>query len=198
MRFFRMALSCFAMALVFAAIVGCGNEKLNALAEKAKAAAAKGAESVKKQVAEKVGDVGTELQETAQLAGRINLTLDSPIETKACYARFVSQGSKRPTVFELRSYRSPDQEEAPSVLFHAQVQAGSVAELSGQVVAGRLFVQPTSEGPTWYSTTSSPVELKITSVTDQEFTAEIVSASLQNTQTGGSISATGTFNAVPQ
>jgi len=177
---------------------GCGNAKLNDLAEQAKAAAAKGAESVKKQVAEQVGNVSTEIQEQAQLAGSIHLTLDSPIETKACYARFIAQGTARPAVFELRSYRSPDKEEAPSVFFHAQVRAASVAEMSGQVVSGRLFVQPTEDGPTWYSAEGSPVELKITNDEENGLTAEIVSASLQNTHSGAATNVTGTFSAVPQ
>ncbi len=180
--------------LVAATLIGCNNAKLQELADKAKDAASKGAETVKKQVSSTTADV----QETLQLAGDIKLTLDTPVETKACYARFIAQGSQRPTVFELRSYNSPDQESAPSVFFHAQVRAASPAELSGQIVSGRLFVQATIDGPTWYSDTGSPAEVKITSVDDKTLTAEIVNATVRNTRSDAAIDATGTFNAVHQ
>jgi len=177
---------------------GCDSAKLRSLADKAKKAASQGTESIKKQVIDQVDSASAEVQETLQMAGKITLTLDSPIETKACYARFIEQGSQRPTVFELRSYSSPDREEFPAVFFHSQIRAKTAAELNGQVVSGRLFVQLVANGPTWYSLAGSPVEIKITSIEDKSLTAEIVSASLQNTQTGASIDVSGSFNAVQQ
>ena len=147
---------------------------------------------------EQVDTASAEVQEALQIAGKITLTLDSPFETKACYARFVQQGSQRPTVFELRSYSSPEREEFHSVFFHSQIRAKTAADLSGQVVSGRLFIQLVANGPTWYSVAGSPVELRITSIEDKSLTAEIVSGSLQNTQTGASIDVTGSFDAVQQ
>ncbi|MDP6467838.1 MAG: hypothetical protein QF918_08870 [Pirellulaceae bacterium] len=196
MKFARFMLSSMLITLVVLAMGGCDNAKLKSLADKARNAATKGTESIKEKVTDQVDSASTEVQETLQMAGEITLTLDSPIETNACYARFVEQGSKRPTVFELRSYSSPDKEEFPAVFFHSQIRATTAAELSGQVVSGRLFVQPVADGPTWYSLASSPVELRITSIEDRLLTAEIVSASLQNTQTGASTDVTGSFNAV--
>jgi len=184
--------------IVLIAMGGCDSAKLQSLADKAKDAASKGTEAIKKQVTEQVGSASAELQESLQLAGKITLTLDSPFETKACYARFIQQGSKRPTVFELRSYSSPEREEFPSVFFHSQIRATTAAELSGQIISGRLFIQLVANGPTWYSVAGSPVELRITSIEDRSLTAEIVSASLQNTQTGASIDVTGSFDAVQQ
>lgn len=180
---------------------GCNNAKVKALANKAKAAATKGAETVQKTVTEEVESAKGEIQEQVQMAGKMSLDfLESPLETKACYARFVDQGSGRPTVFEMRSYRSPDVEEAPSVLFHAQIRANSLDELVGQVVSGRLFVQPAQQGPTYYSATGSPVEVTIKSINKEEKTlqAEILSGKLQNTQTAAALDATGTFDAVLQ
>jgi hypothetical protein len=167
--------------IVLIAMGGCDSAKLRSLADKAKNAASKGSESIKKQVTDQVNSASAEAQETLQMAGKITLTVGSPVETKACYARFVRQGSQRPTVFELRSYSSPEREEFPSVFFHSQIRAASAAELSGQVVSGRLFVQLVANGPTWHSLAGSPVEIKITSIEDKTLTAEIVSASLQDT-----------------
>ena len=162
MKSVRFMFASVLIIFVMLALGGCDNARLKSLADKAKNAAAKGTASIKKQVTDQADAVSTEVQETLQLAGKITLTLDSSIETKGCYARFVEQGSKRPTVFELRSYSSPEKEEFPAVFFHSQIRATTAAELSGQVVSGRLFVQPAADGPTWYSLVGSPVELRIT------------------------------------
>lgn len=198
MKDHRVALASGSILLAVLALAGCNNAKLKAIAAKAQATAAKSAESIQKKATEQISSASTDVQEQLQLAGKINLELDEPLEAKACYARFVSQGSGRPTVFELRSYSSPDKEMPPSVFYHAQIRATSAAELSGQVVSGRLFIQTRPDGPVWYSPTGSPVEVKITSIEEKTLTAEIVSASLQNTQTGASINATGSFHAVQQ
>ena len=198
MKTIHRALASVPLIVVLLALAGCSGDKLKELADKAKNAATQGAENVKKQVTEQVESATTEVQEQLQLAGDIQLTLDAPIEATACYARFIPQGSQRPTIFELRSYSSPDKETPPSIFFHAQIQAASFAELSGQIVSGRLFVQLTADGPTWYSDTGSPVELKIASIDDKLLTAEIVSASLRHTHTDASIDVTGTFHAVQQ
>ena len=137
--------------IVLITIVGCDSAKLKSLADKAKNAASKGTEAIKKQVTEHVDSASAEVQETLQMAGSMTLTLDSPLETKACYARFIQQGSNRPTIFELRSYSTPDREEFPSVFFHSQIRAKSADELSGQIISGRLYVQRVAGGPTWYS-----------------------------------------------
>ena len=198
MKVVRFMLSSIPPLIVLIAMGGCDSSKLQSLADKAKNAASKGAESIKKQVTDQVDSASAEVQETLQMAGKMTLTLNSPIETKACYARFIQQGSQRPTVFELRSYSSPEREEFPSVFFHSQIRAKTAADLSGQVVSGRLFIQLVANGPTWYSVAGSPVELKITSIEDKSLKAEIVSASMQNTQTGASIEVTGSFDAVQQ
>lgn len=198
MRFIRPALTWTPVLLGLLVLASCNNAKLQELADKAKAAAAKGTESVKQQVSEQVGSATADVQESLQLAGDIKLTVDGPIETKACYARLISQGGARPKVFELRSYSSPDKESAPSVFFHAQIQAATFDQLAGQVVSGRLFVQTAADGPTWYSAAGSPVELKITETGDNRLTAEIVSATLQNTLTESGVDARGTFHAIQQ
>ena len=198
MKVVRFMLSSIPPLIVLISMGGCDSAKLKALADKARNAASQGADSIKKQVTEQVDSARAEVQETLQIAGKMTLTLNSPIETKACYARFVQQGSQRPTVFELRSYSSPEREEFPSVFFHSQIRAKTAAELSGQVVSGRLFIQLVANGPTWYSVAGSPVELRITSIEDKSLTAEIVSASLHNTQTGASTDVTGSFDAVQQ
>ena len=67
----------------------------------------------------------------------------------------------------------------------------------GQVTSARLFVQPQQNGPTWYSTIGTPVEVKLVSIDEQMLNAEIVGGTLANTATGD-VGVTGTFQAALQ
>lgn len=188
--------------LVFAScalvmVGGCNKGNVTDLVDKVKQTASESTEKVKETVTEQVGNAAGEMQEQLQLAGSIELQLDQPLKTQACYVQFVQQGSGRPNVLQLQSYRSAEDESFPSVLLHAQVSAASAQELVGQIASARLFVQPDRSGPTWYSVVGSPVEVEIVSIDEQTLTAKLVGGSLQNT-VDAETSVTGTFQGVFQ
>ena len=103
-------------------VVGCSSEKLNELANKAKQTVSEQADKITDTVKEKTGAATDAAKEQMALAGSCELSLDAPLNTSACYVSFLPQGSGRPSVLQLRSYRDAGQESFPSVLFQAQVK----------------------------------------------------------------------------
>ena len=106
-----------------------------------------------------------------------------------------ARSSSRPMT-ESRILYSADQESFPSVFLQAQVTAGSLAELTGQVVTARLFVQPQENGPVWFNEESAPIELRIVSIDEKLLTAEVAGGNLRNAQTGVDVPVTGKFSGV--
>jgi hypothetical protein len=186
---------CFPAFLVLLTAGGCNRAEVADLVDKAKQTAADAKNKVTESVSEQVGQAAGEVQEQLQLAGSIELQLDQPLETQACYVHFLRPGSDRSNVLQIQSYRSADQESFPSVFLHAQVSAATVEELAGQVASARLFVQPERNGPVWYSAVGSPVEVKLVSVDEQTLTAEIVAGTLTSTA-DGQIAVTGSFQGI--
>jgi hypothetical protein len=99
-------------------------------------------------------------------------------------------------VLQLQSYSDADRETFPSVFLQAHVQANSIAELIGEPLAARLFVQREAQGPVLFSDVSTPIELKITAVQDQLVSAELTGAALRNTTTGAETPVTGKLTGV--
>ena len=182
------------VALLVPLIVACSKEKLGELADKAKQAVAEGADKVKEQA----GVVTDTAKEQLALAGSCEVALDTPITTTACYFTFLPQGSGRPNVLQVRSYRDIGQESFPSIMLQSQVKAGGPSELVGQTVSAQLFVQTAQDAPVWFCTKGTHVDLKVVSVDDKLLNAEIVSGSVRNSQTGRDQSVTGKFTGIPQ
>jgi hypothetical protein len=182
-----------ALWLSAALAVGC-----NKLMEQAKEAADKAAGEVAK-VTESVSDTATAAKEQLNMAGSMELTVGEPMKTNACYARIVSPGAGRATVLQLQSYGQAGQESFPSVFLQAQVAAATPAELAGQVVKARLFVQRATGGPVLFSENASPIELEVVSIADKILTAKILSGTLRDSATGASVPVSaGTFTGVLQ
>jgi hypothetical protein len=179
------------LLLPFAA---CSKEKLGEFADKAKQAVVEGTEKVKEQA----GAVADTAKEQLALAGSCEITLDSPVATSGCYFTFLPQGSGRPSVLQIRSYRDPAQESFPSVLLQLQVQAGGLTELVGQTRPAQLFVQKAHDTPVWFCPTGGSVDLKIVSLDDKLLHVEIVGGSLRNSETGTDQTVTGKLSGVPQ
>jgi hypothetical protein len=177
-------------------LAACSKEKLGELADKAKQAVAEGADAAR----EKAAAVTDTAKEQLALAGSCELALDSPLTISACYFSLIPQGSERPAVLQLRSYRDagPGQESQPSFLLQSQVKAASVSELVGQTVSGQLFVQRASDAPVWFCAPGDQVDLKVISVDGQQMTLEIAGGSLRNSQTSTNQTVTGKIVAVPR
>lgn len=184
------------LACALVSLGACSKTEVSDLVGKVKQTASEGSDKVKQAVSEQIGDAADNVQEQLNLAGSIELTLDTPVATQACYAQFIRQGSGRPNVLQLQSYRSAENESFPSVFLQAQVQADSANELVGQIVSARLFVQPQTDGPLWYSAIGNPVELKVVSVEESLLTAELAGGSLRSTAGGADVAASGTFSGV--
>lgn len=184
--------------LVILAVIatGCSKEDLTGALDKAKNAVTENAAKAKQAVQGTMADTTQQVQEQLNLAGSIELTADAPIKTDACYVRLLPQGSGRPTVLQLQSYRDAERETFPSIFLQAHVQANSIGELIGEPLAARLFVQREAQGPILFSEVATPIELKIIAVEDKLLTAELSGTALRDTATGAELPVTGKLTGV--
>lgn len=178
------------------ALVGCSKEELSELVNQAKETASEGTAKVKQVVSEKLETQTERVQQQLHLAGRIELEVGAPLQTDACYAALITPGSNRPNVLQLQSYREAERESFPAVFLQAQVSAKTPAELVGQVLRARLFVQPAAPGTVLFSPPETPVDLKVVSVEGKMLSAELVNATLHDAASGASVTGTGRFTAV--
>ena len=176
--------------------VGCSQEDLTGALDKAKDVVADSAAKGKQFVQEKMDETTEQVQEQLNLAGRFELTAGEPLMTDACYVRVIAPGTGRPTILQLQSYRDAERESFPSVFLQAQLQANSLAELVGEPLSARLFIQREPEGPILFSEISTPITLTITSLENQLVSAELTGAALRDTSTGGDIPVTGNLTGV--
>jgi hypothetical protein len=190
-------------ALPVILLTGCGG-KVGDIASSVKEAAQQGMESV----TEKAKDIQQNMtaasqsatdtvKEELKLAGKLELTVDQPVKTSACYASFTHVKAAHAGILQLQSYRDGPQESFPSVVVRAQSSAAAVSELAGQTLAAHLFVQSQPNGPIWF-TQSELVQLKVTSVDRQTIQAEIVSGTLAHSGSGTTQAVAGTFQGVLQ
>lgn len=185
-----------AVLMILGGLAGCSKDDLGKLADKAKGALEDGKEFYEektKSAADSMGDAKAKMQEQLNMAGSIQIKAGGDFNTKACYASLVQQGSGRPAVFQLRSYRDEGSEEFPSIFLQAQVPAASAEELKAAPIEARLFVQEERDGKVLFSAMDKPVQLKITAVDEKSLKAELVSASLFDTARGEAVPATGQF-----
>jgi hypothetical protein len=184
-------LRCWAFVALAACLAGCSKDKLDEIVEQAKQKAGEVSQSVQetaKAAQQSAAQAAQTAQEQAGLAGSVEITLDAPVKTQACYARLVAFRDGRPGMLQLTSHWLTPQEAFPSILIHAQTEAASLSELAGQTLAAQVFVMPQSGGPVWRTAEGETAQLKIVSVDDQSLKAELVGGTL--IQVGGEQSAT--------
>ena len=179
-----------AVGLAGALLVGCDN--LGDLQIR------KAADERAAQVGKQVSDVVEKVQKVVKPTGSLELSLDGPVKTGACYATLILSHSTRPAVLQLTSYENESGETFPSVMIRAEVVAAAPADLRGQSVVAQLFAQTTKDGPIRHTERGGGVELKIVEVNSDTITGEIVMGSVANTETGQSIDITGKFTAMLQ
>ena len=119
------------IGLILAA--GCG-KSVSDIAGSIRDAAQQGAQQVSKSVSETAGQVTQEAQRVTDkvggelgMAGSAELTIDAPLQTKACFAKLIASQVGRPSVLQLQSYRDARDETFPSVFVRAQVPTGGLA-----------------------------------------------------------------------
>lgn len=177
------------LALVAAvALAGCGDTNISEITSTIKDTASQGASQVTEKVKEATATASksvTTVTETLELAGSMELSVNAPMKTGGCYVHLIESPSGRPTILQMQSYKSKDQESFPSVFIRAEVPTGSASTLAGQTVAADMFVLAAADGPLWFSR-KAPVQLKIASVQEKVVSAEIVGGELFNTADGTS------------
>lgn len=135
-----------------------------------------------------------ELKEKAQVAGEMDLALDSPVKTSGCYASLIVVDAQRPSVLQITSYKDAENEKFPSVFLRALVEPTSAADLAGQTVPAQMFVQHQRNGPVWHSLAPEHVPLRIDKTADYSITATILDGQLVSTETGETMDVSGTFS----
>lgn len=196
--------ACAVFAVMMPFFAGCGDSSVSDLASSVKESVSQGVDKVKgsaSDAADSVQEAAVDLQgtvgEALNLAGKLELTLDEPIQTEACYARWISPHQGRPAVLQLQSYRSADQETFPAVMVHAKVRGGDLPSMVGQTVAAEMFVQKEADGAVW-STSSELVQMKINSFQEDVLSGEFVGGAVSGPGGAGSHVAAGVFEAVLQ
>ena len=188
------------MLAVLAAAVwltGCGkkvSEIANSIKNTAADVAGK-AEKAAQNAAQTAQNATGKASEALALVGSMELTLDGPLKTNACYVKLITSADGRASVLQMQSYQNASQESFPSALLRAQVSAANLADLNGQTIPAQLFVQAQKDGPTW-STQQELVQVKITVVDAKNVSAELAGGSLLNASTGASQAVKGTFKGV--
>ena len=124
--------------------VGCSKEDLTGALDKAKNAVTENAAKAKQAVQEKMETTTDQVQKQLNLAGSIELTNGYPHKTDACYVSLIPQGSGRPTVLQLRSYRDTDRESFPSLAAPSPRWRQFVVPLTQSALVSSVFALPWS------------------------------------------------------
>lgn len=176
-----------AVAAILALGFGSGCDKVPSL-EEAKQAVTGGVEQAKQAVTNTTEVV----KQATGGAGTIELTLDAPVTASGCYAALYSFSDGRPSVVQITSYNDPAAESFPSIFLRAETTAKAPAELQGQKLSAKAFVQENPGGPVW-SADTKPLELTIASADDTNLTAEFT-GTLEQLGTSQSKPITGKLN----
>jgi hypothetical protein len=167
------------LVLLLFANLGCGNKQLEDLAAKAQ----KGIDQAKQQAS----DVSKEVQKTAQslpsavaavTAGEITLTLDAPLNSATCSARFTPPANGRRGVLQIGTSVSGGPQSYPAVYLHAPTDATTLQSLVGQTVLGKLFVAKSEAQGHYQSAAEKPVSLQIVKLENNVLTCQLQAAEL--------------------
>lgn len=159
--------------------IGCGNQQLEDLANKAKQGINQSAEKAKEQAGEiskQVHNLPNEVAATT--AGDIKLMLDAPLNSTACAAHFTPPANGRRGVFQIGTSLSGPKS-FPAVYLHAPTDAASLQALVGQSVQGQLFVAKSQTQGHYQSPAEKPVSLQIMKVEKNVVTCQLQAGELQ-------------------
>ncbi len=158
---------------------GCGNKQLEDLAAKAQ----QGIDQAK----QKASDVSQEVQKSAQnlpgavaavTAGEIKLTLDAPLNSATCSARFTPPANGRRGVFQIGTSVAGGPQSFPAVYLHAPTDALTLQSLVGQTVQGELFVAKTEAQGHYQSDARKPAIVQIVKLENNVVTCQLQVAEL--------------------
>ena len=144
------------------------------------------------QATQVVENTNESVKQATGAAGSIELQLDAPVTSGGCYPVLYIFSDRRPSVLQITSYNDSSAESFPSMMLRAETQAKTPAELNGQKLSAKAFVQENNDGPVWQAI-DKPLELTISAADDTSMTASF-SGSLENVEDGKSKETTGTLS----
>lgn len=165
-----LLLSCLASA-------GCGAKQLEDLQAKAK----QGLDQAK----QSVGDAKQAVEKTAQqlpgavaavTQGEIKLTLDAPVNSTTCSARFTPPTGGRPGLLQIGTSVSSGPQSFPAVYLHAPTEIATLPALSGQIVQGQLFIAKGESQGHFQSPDGKPVSVQIVKIENNVITCQLQNA----------------------
>lgn len=98
----------------------------------------------------------------------------------------------QPTRVVLTTARQSEGMEFPAIYFQAELSADEAQELVGHSVKGRLFYQPSAEGPVFHSP-GAGVEVQFNSMTEESVEGEIFESQLTSSEGTRRIPLSGAF-----
>jgi Sec-independent protein translocase protein TatA len=158
---------------------GCGNKQLEDLAAKAK----QGIDQAKQQAS----DVSQEVKKSAQnlpgavaavTAGEVKLTLDAPLSSATCSARFTPPINGRRGVLHIGTSVVGGPQSYPAVYLHAPTDSTTLESLVGQTVQGELFVAKSESQGHYQSSADKPVTVQIVKLENNVVTCQLQAAEL--------------------
>ena len=177
---------------------GCGNQQLEDLAAKAQ----QGLDQAKQKAGEVSKEVTKEVQQQAQklpgavaavTAGDIKLTLDAPLNSTTCSARFTAPANGRRGVFQIGTSVDSGPQSFPAVYFHAPTDAANLSALVGQTVQGQLFIAKDETQGHYQSPPEKPLSMQIVKVENNVVTCQLQAAELTSLDQPQTIPVAGTL-----
>jgi hypothetical protein len=124
------------------------------------------------QIQQAVTNQVEEVKQVTASAGQVELELDKPYQTTGCYGSIYRLAAPLQSVLQVTSYNDPSGESFPSFFARAILSdAGDVAP--GKQLAAEVLFQPNPNSLVWQSPPGETVEIKVTSVKDGQFEAEM-------------------------
>jgi hypothetical protein len=160
---------------------GCGKEEL-----------AKITDQVKEATVEKINIPVPQIK--IQPIGEMQLATSTPVSLTNISLSVLVIGDGRPNVLQIQ-LSNPNPETVPAVFVRAMTTATSAAQLVGQTVPVKMFVQPAATGNIWSSPDDRPVSITFDRVEETEVVGRINAGVLVGTD-GTETPVSGSFRAV--
>jgi hypothetical protein len=123
------------------------------------------------------------------------LEFQESLRTTHCHVRIVRFESARPGMLIISTNADENHPNYPAACFFAELPAdfSQVADLTTQVLRGRMFVQQDPESPVWHTAPGAFVELRITAIDDRSASGEFLRGQLTSSDIRRSLPVLGRF-----
>lgn len=149
---------------------GCGNKQLEDLKAQAQKSLDEAKQSVEKSAQQLPGAVAAVTQ------GEIKLTLDAPVNSLTCSARFTPPTGGRPGLLQIGTSVSSGPQSFPAIYLHAPTEIATLQALQGQTVHGQLFVAKSESQGHFQSADGKPLAVQIVKIENNVITCQLQNA----------------------